>query len=182
MSFKVDKLETRIVTYPLRKERIIHSSAINHEGSHVIDYSQFWIATEIIRVQAKSIRTQDFGGANMWFAQFETRDGSIFELEIGWFLPHYPNSYVQLVGPKGFLEVDFVTGQGLVAINGREETLAVQPMKQEWSIQLDHFATAIDRGTAETATVKDGLRALTTSLACEESNATGKPALISPDI
>jgi predicted dehydrogenase len=169
--------------YQRIQEVLRQSSAMNHEGSHVIDYSQFWLGTEIIRARAKSIRTQEeFDGANMWSAQFETRDGSIFELELGWFLPHYPNSYVRLVGPKGFLNVDYVTGQGRVAINGREDSLAVQPMRQEWSIQLDHFAAAIERGTAETATVKDGLRALTMSLACEESDTTGKPVAISLDL
>jgi predicted dehydrogenase len=105
----------------------------------------------------------------MWAAQFEAADGSVLQLNHGWFIPS--RSRVHIAGPHGALEVDLRSGGAEVWKKGGEaERIQTDPFfPQNWALQLDAFAEAIDRGEARKATVDDGLRALRATLACETS-------------
>jgi hypothetical protein len=151
-----------------------HSSAITHEGSHVIDFFQQWNSSPIERVHAGAIQTdKSFNGPNIWSTQFRTADRSILELDIGWLLPQLPPSTISIAGPDGFFQLDMRSGRGEFNDRGHVETVQIDPFVQNWSGQLDVFATAIDHGKAQTATVDDGLRVLTATIGCEESHRDG---------
>jgi predicted dehydrogenase len=155
-----------------------HSSAITHEGSHVIDYFQQWNAAPLVRVHATAVRTQDFfHGPNIWSARFDVADGSVLALEIGWFVPDLPLCPVSMIGPNGTIEVNLRTGFGTIGRRGirprRNANIKLEPLTQDWMTQLDVFAEAMDCGKAKIATVRDGLRALTATLACERSQREG---------
>jgi len=68
-----------------RINRILkNSSAITHEGSHVIDYFQVLCASPLTHAQADALRTdKSFAGNNLWNAQFRREDGSVLALQIG---------------------------------------------------------------------------------------------------
>ena len=150
------------------------SSAITHEGSHVIDYFQQWNPAPIGSVHPSAVQTlPEFAGPNIWTAQLQTADGSLLELNIGWMVPELLASTVEICGPQGALHLDLCTGRGQFAHKGQREAIAVPPIRQDWQRQLDAFAAAIDAGTASSATITDGLRALSVTTACERSHHEG---------
>jgi predicted dehydrogenase len=151
-----------------------NSSAMTHEGSHVIDYASLWNPTPWTRVRARAERTAtDFSGPNRWHATVDLADGSLLEVRIGWLLTELPPCEVAIEGPNGYLELDPSSGTGHCRIGGESATLALPPIAPEWDRQYDAFAEAIERGRAEVATVEDGLRALGVTSACELSALTG---------
>jgi myo-inositol 2-dehydrogenase / D-chiro-inositol 1-dehydrogenase len=153
---------------------LTHSSAITHEGSHPIDYSQYLNPGQLLRVSACATTTDpQFKGPNLWNARFELKDGSLLVIDIGWFLPKLPPSTVTIVGPGGAVSVDARTGEGRADFRDGSAVIAGLPLTQDWKRQLDTFAEAIDRGRAEVATVYDGLRALAATIACERSRHEG---------
>ena len=115
----------------------------------------------------------DFNGPNIWSAQLSTADGSVLEIEVGWLLPSLPPSTISVVGPNGYAQLDMNSGQGVYSHGGKIEKISAGPLLQNWRRQLNVFAQAIDEGEAKIATVEDGLRALTSTIACEESCKTG---------
>jgi predicted dehydrogenase len=151
-----------------------NSSAMTHEGSHVIDYAGLWNPSPWARVRAVADCTEaDFEGPNLWHATIDLSDGSVLEVEIGWLLPEIPRSFVTIEGPNGRLDLDIVSGVGRRQIEGDSSMIMLSPMVPEWSRQYDAFARAIQRGKPEVATVEDGLRALEVTAACEEARRTG---------
>jgi predicted dehydrogenase len=145
------------------------SSAIAHDGSHAVDYFHLWNPAGLVRVHATATKScPDLHGPNVWVAQFGVADGSLFQLNIGWFVA--ARWRVHIVGPQGTLDVDLQSGAGEFLQDGKAEKIRLDPLlPQRWACQLDAFAEAIDRGEARTATVDDGLRALRATLACETS-------------
>jgi predicted dehydrogenase len=148
-----------------------HSSALTHEGSHVIDYAGLWNPSPWTSVRARAERTApDFAGPNHWQATVRLADGSSLEVEISWLLPDLPPSTVTIEGPNGRLDLDLLSGAGEWQIGGDVKRLSLPPMAPEWDRQYDAFAAAIDRGVATEATIEDGLRTLEVTVACEESH------------
>src|SRR5688572_19085066 len=163
---------------PTHFERIagflLTSSAITHEGSHVVDYVARWSPAPWTRVNATSRRTSpDLSGPNLWHALVSQSDGSEVEIDIGWLLPDLPPSSISIDGPRGCLQLDPATGRGWSKINGRSDALTLPPVRAEWDRQYDAFTAAIERGCAAVATVEDGIRALEITTACEASASTG---------
>ncbi len=151
-----------------------NSSAMTHEGSHVIDYARLWNPSPWTRVRARADRTElDFDGPNHWRAKIDLADGSLLEVEIGWLLPDLPPCSISIEGPHGRLHLNLGNGAGRRWIEGDSASLALPPMAPEWGRQYDAFALAIERGRAEGATIDDALHALEVTTACEESRRTG---------
>ncbi|MBN1488649.1 MAG: Gfo/Idh/MocA family oxidoreductase [Phycisphaerae bacterium] len=151
------------------------SSAMTHEGSHVIDYAVLWNSSPWKRIRATATRTEDdLAGPNVWQASVDLADSSTLEIEIGWLLPELPPCTVSVEGPDGRVELSLSTGRGSWWIAGASGALALPPMAPEWDRQYDVFAEAIEYGEARVATVADGLRALEVSTACERSARTGE--------
>lgn len=147
-----------------------NSSAMTHEGSHVIDYAALWNPSPWTKVRARAECTApDFAGPNHWQASVSLADGSSLEVEIGWLLADVSPSTVTIEGPNGRLALDLLNGEGHCRIEGEEKRLALPPMAPEWDRQYDAFVAAIDRGIATEATIEDGLRALEVTAACEVS-------------
>jgi len=150
------------------------SSAITHEGSHVVDYVSRWSPAAWTSVRATARRTStDLPGPNVWHAVVSQADRSTIEMDIGWLVPELPPSSIQIEGPLGSLQLDPTTGMGSVKVNGHFEPLKLRAIRPEWNRQYDAFAAAIARGTATEATIEDGLRALEITTACEASARTG---------
>lgn len=146
------------------------SSAMTHEGSHVIDYASLWNPSPWTSVRAEARRTEpDFPGPNHWNAAFDLADGSTLEVEIGWLLADPPPCSVMIEGPRGRLALNPVLGEGTWEIAGDRGVLSLPPLAPEWDRQYDVFAAAIRRGAAEFSTIDDGLRALEATLAAEAS-------------
>jgi len=177
---------TRVTVYDERLDRsdvehlnriqsfLANSSAMTHEGSHVVDYAAIWNPSPWTRVRASAERTApDFKGPNVWRASVESADGSTLDMEIGWLLPALPPCAVSIEGPGGRLELNPSTGIGGWRIGAERGTLALPPLAPEWDRQYDAFAEAIDRGVAATATLADGLRALEVTAAAEASARNG---------
>lgn len=153
-----------------------NSSAMTHEGSHVIDYAALWNPSPWTRIRSKAERTEpDLDGPNLWHAAIDLADGSALEVEIGWLLPKLPPCVVEVEGPGGRLELDPTRGVGRWRIEEGSGALTPPPLAPEWDRQYDAFASAVDRGRAEVATAEDGLRALEVTAACEISAREGKP-------
>jgi predicted dehydrogenase len=153
---------------------IRNSSALTHEGSHVVDYAALWNPAPWTRVRAAAERTEpDLDGPNVWHATVDLADGSVLEIEIGWLLPEIPPSTVTVEGPNGRLELNTTRGAGSWKVAGDEGSLSLPPMAQEWDRQYEAFEKALGRGTAVESTVEDGLRALEITAACEISARTG---------
>ncbi|MCC6492537.1 MAG: Gfo/Idh/MocA family oxidoreductase [Pirellulales bacterium] len=150
------------------------SSAMTHEGSHVIDYVSLWNPSHWTSASAVAKQTSAaFSGPNIWESRINLADRSTVLVRIGWLLPELPPSTVTIVGPAGRLDFDCAAGRGHVELDGAEKSFAAPPLAPEWSSQYAAFAEAIARGHAASATVDDGLRALETTLACELSARTG---------
>jgi len=146
------------------------SSAITHEGSHVIDWMSVLHSASIRAVHASAMKTLDeLPGPNFWVCKFDYADGSTLQLNIGWVLRNQPPTSLRILGPNGWLDVVLFQGTGHFASGPETKQLRLPPMRQCWREQLDAFAEAIDRGKATVATVHDGLRALRATLACEQS-------------
>ncbi len=175
--YQVDIFDEKInrddVTHFQRMQQILsHSSAVNHEGSHVFDYARLWNHSPFIQAMATAVRTEgDLAGPNIWSAMITMQDGSALQLNIGWLIPHVPASTVSITGPYGSLCVDLFAGTGQSEYAGNRETLSVAPLEQAWQRQLDVFAEAIDRGKAVEATVYDGWTAMAAARACERAQA-----------
>jgi myo-inositol 2-dehydrogenase/D-chiro-inositol 1-dehydrogenase len=165
-----------------RIQRILNcSSAITHEGSHVIDYVSHWTGATPVRVSAHALKTEsDFAGPNLWNAQIAFSDGSVLILEIAWFLREQVPCDLFVTGPRGSFAVDLRTGVGHRSVAAERSPLHLSPLSQDWREQLDIFADAIDGRGLQGASVQDGLRVLTATKACEESASTGKSVLLMP--
>ena len=152
-----------------RIQRILEvSSAITHEGSHPIDFMQLFNASALVSADASALKTSDdFKGPNLWSARFKLADGSLFNLEIGWFIPDLPRNTILIAGPRGALEADLRTGRGSYQRGGKTEALRLDPLVQNWRGQLDNFALSIETRRVRQATIHDGLRALRATIACE---------------
>jgi predicted dehydrogenase len=159
---------------------IKNSSAMTHEGSHVIDYVSLWNPSPWARVSAVAQQTSSaFSGPNVWNSHVELGDHSTLNVKVAWLLPEIPHSTVALIGPEGRVEFNCITGKGLVETGGVEQPFELPPLAPHWRRQYHAFAEAIERGRATYATVYDGIRALETTAACELSARTG--AAVSPD-
>jgi myo-inositol 2-dehydrogenase/D-chiro-inositol 1-dehydrogenase len=149
---------------------IRNSSAMTHEGSHVIDYVSLW--HPLPWKSASSIAQQTsptFSGPNLWNAMIEFVDHSVLNVKIGWLLPKLPPSTVTVVGPEGRLDFDCRTGRGHIDLGGVEQPFIAPPLGPSWDKQYEAFATAIRTGKVACATSLDGLRALEVTAACELS-------------
>lgn len=152
------------------------SSAMTHEGSHVVDYASLWNPSPWTRVAAEARKTEpDLRGPNHWTSAFDLADGSTLEIEIGWLLPELPPSSVAIEGPRGRLKLHPVSGAGYWETESDRGVLSPPPLRPEWDRQYDAFAAAIAAGSARVSTIADGLRALEATLAAEESARTGRP-------
>ena len=153
---------------------IKHSSAMTHEGSHVIDYVSLWNPSPWVRVSSVAQQTHpSFSGPNVWNSKIEFADRSTLDVRIAWLLPELPQSTATLIGPEGRIEFNCVTGKGLLEVAGIEEPFECAPLAPHWGRQYQAFSRAIQNGRAECATVYDGLRALETTAACELSARVG---------
>ena len=179
-------LRTRVAIYderlnpadPAHFERIAGflrtSSAITHEGSHVVDYVMRWSPASWTHVRATSQRTSsELPGPNVWHALLSQEDGSEVEIDIGWLLPELPPCAVSIEGARGRVEFSPATGVGQWHIDDHHDVMTLAPMRAEWDRQYDAFAKAIAGGAATVATVEDGLRALEITSACEASACRG---------
>jgi myo-inositol 2-dehydrogenase/D-chiro-inositol 1-dehydrogenase len=153
---------------------IKNSSAMTHEGSHVIDYVSLWNPSPWTRVSSLAQQTNgSFSGPNVWNSQVELADRSTLNVKVAWLLPEIPHSTVTLIGAEGRVEFNCITGKGLVETAGVEQPFELPPLAPHWGRQYHAFAEAIERGRATYATVYDGIRALETTAACELSARTG---------
>lgn len=150
------------------------SSAITHEGSHVVDYVARWSPASWTRVRATSQRTSaGLPGPNVWHAVISQADGSEVEIDVGWLLPKLPPCSITIEGPGGRVGFNPTTGVGRWHIHGHRGALVPGPMRPEWDMQYDAFAKAVAQGVAAVATIEDGLRALEITAACEASARAG---------
>jgi predicted dehydrogenase len=153
---------------------INNSSAMTHEGSHVIDYASLWSPAPWQQISAVSQQTNpNFSGPNVWNAEIELADRSTLSVKVAWLLHNKPPSNVTLVGPEGRIDFDCTTGRGVIDTREGEQPFEASPLAPNWGRQYQTFAEAIERGYATIATVYDGLRALEATLACERSARTG---------
>jgi predicted dehydrogenase len=153
---------------------IKNSSAVAHEGSHVIDYVGLWNESPWSSASAVTQQTSPaFPGPNIWSARIEFENRSTLAVKIAWLLPELPHSTVTIVGPEGRLDFNCVTGRGHLEVAGVEQSFTLPPLAPHWRRQYDTFANAVKHGRATTATVDDGLRALETTAACELSAKAG---------
>jgi myo-inositol 2-dehydrogenase / D-chiro-inositol 1-dehydrogenase len=147
-----------------------NSTALTHEGSHVIDYAGLWNPSQWTSVSAFAQRTSPtFCGPNIWNAHVELADLSTLTVKVGWLLPQLPESSIIVEGPAGRIQFNCLTGKGLYEVESERQQLSFRPTAPEWERQYDAFATAIDRGAAESATVNDALKALEVTTAGELS-------------
>jgi predicted dehydrogenase len=152
-----------------------NSSALTHEGSHVIDYVSLWNASDWTSVSAFARKTDpSFAGPNLWNGEIELADLSSLHVKVAWLLPELPRSTITLEGPAGRLHFDCVTGRVEYEVEAGEQTISLRPVAAEWNRQYDVFAKAIESGVATIATAQDALRALEVTAACELSARTGK--------
>jgi predicted dehydrogenase len=152
-----------------------NSSALTHEGSHVIDYVGLWRNANWSRVAATARKTLDiFDGPNVWNARIDFEDATTLELQVGWLLAELPPSTVNVKGPLGRLHFNLATGRGELEAVGTRQPLNWKPIAAEWRRQYDAFAEAIDAGRATRATVHEALRALEVTAACELSAREGR--------
>jgi len=159
---------------------IKHSSAMTHEGSHVLDYVRIWNPSPWTSASAVAQQTSPtFSGPNIWNSRIEFQDASTLTVKIAWLLPELPPSTVTLVGPEGRLDLNCVTGQGVFEVNGSETLFQTSPLAPEWVRQYRQFYDAIQCGRATSATVDDGMSALEITAACELSARTG--AVVRPE-
>ena len=153
---------------------IRNSSAMTHEGSHVIDYVSLWKNSPWRRVSSVAQQTSpSFSGPNVWTSRIEFKDESTLDVKIAWLLTELPPSTVTVNGPDGRLDFNCVTGQGHIELAGVETPFQLSPLAPHWQRQYQTFADAIDHGYANLATVSDGVRALEVTAACELSARTG---------
>lgn len=147
-----------------------NSSAMTHEGSHVIDYVSLWNRSPWRGISAVTQQTStSFSGPNVWNAMVEFEDQSTLNVKVAWLLSHLPPSTVTVNGPEGRLDFNCATGHGHLEIGGVEQPFALPPLAPHWQRQYQQFAAAIDCGYVECATVDDGVRALDVTAACELS-------------
>ena len=138
-----------------------NSSALTHEGSHVIDYASLWNGSPWTSVSAFAQQTSpSFRGPNIWNTHVELADLSTLTVKVGWLLPDLPPSVISVEGPAGAIHFNCVTGEGDYQVESKHRPLAFRPTAPEWERQYDAFAAAIERGYAISATVNDALRAL----------------------
>ena len=157
------------------------SSAITHEGSHVVDYVARWSPAPWTSVRATARRTSpDLPGPNVWHAVVSQADGSETEIDIGWLLPELPPCSITIEGPGGRVGFNPTTGVGQWQVNGDRGALTPGPMRPEWDRQYDAFAKAISESAATVATIMDGLRTLEITTACEAAARTG--AVVQRDV
>jgi predicted dehydrogenase len=170
---RLDRSDTR--HFSVLQTKLAQGSVINYEGSHVLDYFQQWNPSPWAHAAATAIRTeQDYKGPNVWDAQLRLEDGSVLHLEIGWGLPApLPASRFRIAGPRGWMELDLRTACGRWAEGGTVREFQTAPMAQAWQQQLDVFHDGCVTGSVKQSTVKDGLRALVASKACERARETG---------
>jgi len=151
-----------------------NTSILNYEGSHLFDYFAQWNPSPWVRAHATALKTDPaFGGPNLWDAQLILADGSLLHFEVGALLPDLPDCRFRISGPRGWMELNIRTGAGRWGRESEIREIRTEPIAQDWAKQLDVFAEAIDAGGARSSTVKDGLRALTAAMACEQSCRTG---------
>jgi predicted dehydrogenase len=147
-----------------------NSSALTHEGSHILDYVGLWNSSPWTRVSAFAQRTSpEFLGPNVWNAQVELADLSTLHMKVAWLLPELPPSTISVEGPLGRIQFDCASGQGEYEVEAERRVLSLPPLAPEWQRQYDAFARAIERGAADCATVENALRALEITAACELS-------------
>jgi predicted dehydrogenase len=157
------------------------SSAITHEGSHVVDFAKAWNPSPYVNVNAKAFKTEaDFAGPNVWVARFDRADGSVLDLEVAWLLPDFLPSELSIEGPGGSMRLEPFFGLGEVRIGGKTESLVTPPLRQPWAKQLDGFAASIDAGRSLTAPIQRGWDALAATKAAEESAQSGLAVTIEP--
>lgn len=176
-----ERLDRANVQHFSRIQSILRaSSAITHEGSHVVDFVKRWNASPYIRVSAAAIGTEpDFDGPNLWSARLDMADGSVLSLDVGWLLPSYRPSEVVIHGPSGVLRVEPFVGGGELMIDDVAEPLHLPPLAQDWAAQLDAFADSLDRGRSIACPFSRGFDALVATQACETSARTGQTIALS---
>jgi myo-inositol 2-dehydrogenase / D-chiro-inositol 1-dehydrogenase len=166
-----ERLDPSNVTHLSRIQGFLkNSSAMTHEGSHVVDYVSLWNPSPWTRLIAFAEKTSPFfAGPNVWNAQISLADNSTFDLKISWLLPELPHSTISIEGPAGRLHFNCATGSGLYETDDDSKSLTLTPLRAEWDRQYQAFAKAVDCGHVSHASVEDAMRALEVTHACEMS-------------
>lgn len=156
-----------------------HSSAVTHEGSHVVDFVRLWNPSPYIRASASAMKTDpSFHGPNLWSCQLTLADDSLLAMEVGWFMPDLPVSELMIAGPGGVLTMSF-TGKGEFRTSGgRAERVSTAPFTQPWERQYDALAASIDAGRSLAAPISRGWDALRATEACHASARRGESVKI----
>jgi len=150
---------------------LLHSSVINHEGSHFVDLVRYWKGEGFEFVSAAASATDSdpmLGGPNIWAASLVGNDGAVCQLNIDWLMPELAENRLRITGLRGVLEVSFSTGRGVLLTNGERREVAFPPFAQNWEEQLNQFARSIDCDSEMGATFFDGLAALLVAGTCEK--------------
>jgi len=152
-------------------QAVAKSSAVTHEGSHVVDFVRRWNPSPYVKAQASSVQTvPGLKGPNIWATQLSMADGSLLALDIVWLTPELMPSTLSIHGPGGAMRVELATGKGEFRAQGRVESLQLPLLVQAWARQLDGFAESIDTGRSVMAPISRGWEALVATQACERSN------------
>ncbi|GGD98413.1 Gfo/Idh/MocA family protein [Paenibacillus nasutitermitis] len=140
-----------------------HGSPSIHDGAHVADFLHFLTDSAVASVDAYGIRTRpEFPATNYDLSMIHYENGDIARVEIGWFLPHFPNGEFEVVGPKGIAIFDRFAQYVQLKTDKLTETVKLE---EDWAascfrIQLDKFIASIRMDTPCVPGTAEGIASL----------------------
>jgi len=79
-----------------------HGAPCIHDGAHTMDHLHFLTGTWATRLVSWGRKTRpEFPRPNLNLAVIEFEGGHRARVEIGWFLPDFPDQEWNIIGPKG---------------------------------------------------------------------------------
>lgn len=140
-----------------------------HDGAHVADYLNFFVDSPVQDVFSYGLKTRpEFPSSNYDLTVIRFANGDLAKVEIGWFLPNFPQGEFEVMGPRGIAV--FNREEKTVRIKSgqttREVRLEEDYFESCFRIQLEKFIQSIRTGTPCLPGVDEGIAslALTTTI------------------
>lgn len=135
-----------------------------------------WTLGEVSHLYSRSVGLQDGHGPDYALTTLTFDSGAVAHVESTWMDPTGFRTTFEVAGSKGLIEHDSRTNAFLrTATDGGVQTDGgLTSTEDPYYLEIDGFVTALEKGTAVPVPGREGLAALSISLAAIESAKTGR--------
>ena len=114
-----------------------HGAPCIHDGAHTMDHLHFLTGSHATRLVSWGRKTRpEFPRPNLNLAVIEFAGGHRARVEIGWFLPDFPDQEWNIIGPKGIATFCQQERRSTLLSDSGDEVVSID---EDWFVSCFHY-------------------------------------------